>query len=824
MARSMNLIIGFTTHDRCAVSVLWRSTHDGRLAVSGVSPPASRAAMASVVRRTATENQSQSVTAPVYEYKCLFTHDIRKKQKKWHDGKLRFHTFNRRVIVQDDSGNFVGDLHYRDNEEFGEGLELSLDRPVLVQVEEKIHESSTDLTAVLNRQDGNNISGQPKPTRATVARINAVNSQGRSRSIRDVLGASQGRLGRAIIPSQSPFRARNAAVTIHQRPILADVTPNGEPAAKRRRLSTDKIVEAGSYNTVTGPVRAAASLQRASSPLDIADISTQTQQTSEQPVVKPRSKSTTTTAPKARVSEVQPVVNRQESDSNTHSRATIPTNHQRHGRNIDQQSTTLSSSIKPGSTLKPSIRDIQSQKRSQGKERGTLSFTSRKTKTRMMCLDPNKKTQQISDTSTRTRRRRQPEVDLVEIDNANTKSQIARDMTEMQALSRIDKHSETCEDYTAKSLENKAAEIVKAPIGIEDELDTELQRSTSSSFFVPQSQPEPARPVSPRIEDDLLLSAFDMPPESTPEPPTKNIQVNVATPQRDNTPISSVESSPGFAEIPARRRAAIITGQDGTEAAQSHAECQAACEVEKMAESMPNVDDDDEQSDADEQPDPSSAVPDRSPTQISKHAAAEGASDSNTKPDSEPDRPLSQAEMLPPPRLSVFKQPPLPRQKSPYRRVRSETITSPNVLDVFDESFSNLDDDGVHSLPDVSPHKQRFKPLHPRQRHVLSDPITPQRSTILVMSSPEPSLHEDDAHQSKAVEQTIVESPLFDDDTGPWSRNEAFVLFETWPKDKKKPDYAGDTVQSTPVVRNAATMAMAKKYGSFASARFVSQR
>ena len=49
----------------------------------------------------------------------MFSHDLRKKQKKWHDGSLRFHTFNKRVMVYDDTKNFVGDLHYRDEEDFG---------------------------------------------------------------------------------------------------------------------------------------------------------------------------------------------------------------------------------------------------------------------------------------------------------------------------------------------------------------------------------------------------------------------------------------------------------------------------------------------------------------------------------------------------------------------------------------------------------------------------------------------------------------------------------------------------------------------------------
>ncbi|EXJ79649.1 hypothetical protein A1O3_07928 [Capronia epimyces CBS 606.96] len=73
-------------------------------------------------------------TAPVHEYRCLYTRDLHKKAKKWHDGSLRFHTFNRRVMVYDDAKNYIGDLHYTQEEEFADGVEIQLDRGVKVEV------------------------------------------------------------------------------------------------------------------------------------------------------------------------------------------------------------------------------------------------------------------------------------------------------------------------------------------------------------------------------------------------------------------------------------------------------------------------------------------------------------------------------------------------------------------------------------------------------------------------------------------------------------------------------------------------------------------
>jgi len=54
------------------------------------------------VRRTQnlTARPTQN-TAPVLEFQCLFTFDLRRKQKRWQDGFLRFHTFNKRIMVYD---------------------------------------------------------------------------------------------------------------------------------------------------------------------------------------------------------------------------------------------------------------------------------------------------------------------------------------------------------------------------------------------------------------------------------------------------------------------------------------------------------------------------------------------------------------------------------------------------------------------------------------------------------------------------------------------------------------------------------------------------
>src|SRR6266536_4326989 len=74
-------------------------------------------------------------TAPVLEFRCLYTQDLRRKQKRWQDGRLKFHTFNKRAMVYDERSNFVGDTHWREDSEFNEGEELELERGgILVEV------------------------------------------------------------------------------------------------------------------------------------------------------------------------------------------------------------------------------------------------------------------------------------------------------------------------------------------------------------------------------------------------------------------------------------------------------------------------------------------------------------------------------------------------------------------------------------------------------------------------------------------------------------------------------------------------------------------
>lgn len=169
-------------------------------------------------------------TAPVLEFNCLYTHDIRRKQKRWQDGFLRFHTFNKRVMVYDVPRNFIGDMHWKEDAALQEGDEVTLEKDaVLVQVAESVGRTETDLTelkqsAKKSKQiQGTHKSSSPArsvatPTRAMgppVARPGTASTivggtQPKHRSLNALLGTPKGRMGKANLPTKSPFEIRRA--------------------------------------------------------------------------------------------------------------------------------------------------------------------------------------------------------------------------------------------------------------------------------------------------------------------------------------------------------------------------------------------------------------------------------------------------------------------------------------------------------------------------------------------------------------------------------------------------------------------------------------
>ena len=164
---------------------------------------------------------SGGASATAVEYTCLFTHDLRRKQKRWEDGRLKYHTFNRRVMVYDERGNFIGDTHWQRGWDLDEGEEFQLDRgSVIVQVVECVGHQEQDLSELLDKRAKEKEQRQARvATRPPVSVASPHTTplpgsrpgdhfQTRHRPLNNLLGTPTGHHGRAVVPSESPFELR----------------------------------------------------------------------------------------------------------------------------------------------------------------------------------------------------------------------------------------------------------------------------------------------------------------------------------------------------------------------------------------------------------------------------------------------------------------------------------------------------------------------------------------------------------------------------------------------------------------------------------------
>ncbi|PLB53634.1 hypothetical protein P170DRAFT_347850 [Aspergillus steynii IBT 23096] len=145
-------------------------------------------------------------TAPVIKFRCLFTHDMRRKAKRWQDGYLRFHTFNKRAMVYDTTGNFVGDLHWRHEESIQDGDELELDRGVIIQVCEPMEKTETDLSALYAKKSSQGSpsrpAGPPTPSVRSSTPLRSSLSSQPSRSLNDLLGIKKTPIAHLVSPHE----------------------------------------------------------------------------------------------------------------------------------------------------------------------------------------------------------------------------------------------------------------------------------------------------------------------------------------------------------------------------------------------------------------------------------------------------------------------------------------------------------------------------------------------------------------------------------------------------------------------------------------------
>ncbi|KAK1961724.1 hypothetical protein LY78DRAFT_706300 [Colletotrichum sublineola] len=183
------------------------------------------------------------VAAPVLEYACLFTHDLKRKQKRWQDGRLKFHAFNKRIMVYDERGNFIGDMHWREDFDFGKGEEFNLEQgAVIVQVAECVGSKDQDLTELLDKRARE---AEQRYARTSAAAANSLRStvrpllvpqnhpqaHFRPRHLVDVSITPRGLQRRAVMPIISPYEERIAAQQLSNSPE----DENQRPTKRRRR-------------------------------------------------------------------------------------------------------------------------------------------------------------------------------------------------------------------------------------------------------------------------------------------------------------------------------------------------------------------------------------------------------------------------------------------------------------------------------------------------------------------------------------------------------------------------------------------------------------
>nr|POF05869.1 hypothetical protein CFP56_53256 [Quercus suber] len=195
-------------------------------------------------------------TAPVLEFNCLYTHDLRRKQKRWQDGFLRYHTFNKRVMLYDMPRNFIGDMHWKESL-LQEGDEMTLEKSaVLVQVGEEVGRTETDLTELRKSTKKPRSEVRTSPVgRSAISPGPAAQNAGaprqllqmKHRSLNALLGCSRGFIGKSAMPAKSPYDLKHADT---ENQAWADGRP-----PKRQRVGLSGAADAEPLKTKESPLR-----------------------------------------------------------------------------------------------------------------------------------------------------------------------------------------------------------------------------------------------------------------------------------------------------------------------------------------------------------------------------------------------------------------------------------------------------------------------------------------------------------------------------------------------------------------------------------------
>ncbi|KAE9365231.1 hypothetical protein N431DRAFT_430735 [Stipitochalara longipes BDJ] len=219
-------------------------------------------ALSSFAGNTSMDVPQTQNTAPVLEYRCLYTHDLRRKQKRWQDGRLKFHTFNKRVMVYDERSNYIGDTHWREDSAFDEGEELELERGgILVEVGECVGKRDQDLSQLVDKRLKDReeraaakvaASSPSRPHPSLVRTFQATPGPLQHKPLNALL-TNTGHYGRAVIPNTSPFEEKQRLRNGNH-----DGPDDGRPA-KRRKPNENAPSKSGYAQNLMGATLSLAS-------------------------------------------------------------------------------------------------------------------------------------------------------------------------------------------------------------------------------------------------------------------------------------------------------------------------------------------------------------------------------------------------------------------------------------------------------------------------------------------------------------------------------------------------------------------------------------
>lgn len=175
---------------------------------------------------------------------------------------MKYHSFNKRVVVHDERGGYVGDAHWCDEYEPQDGDELNLDQGgAIVQVAECVDRRLQDLSELVDKRIQERLQrhAYAKSRQSPLALVNASYAiphvpprpvqQPKSGSLTRVFGPPTGHHGRAHIPSESPYEIQHGRDSPQPKPRPQRPTPPSRTGYAQHLFGQTLTLSVGSVNS-----------------------------------------------------------------------------------------------------------------------------------------------------------------------------------------------------------------------------------------------------------------------------------------------------------------------------------------------------------------------------------------------------------------------------------------------------------------------------------------------------------------------------------------------------------------------------------------------